>query len=176
MKNDFQISEDGTVFQIKEDGTITKLGKIEDGRIVTPNYNKHDAEEEPSNRGLLLLFLAIFAIATLVLGILYSEVNNKYKDAVRRENALERRISILEFDLNMTRIPSSLPSYSIPDTQDYEDPYNPSTTNRNSVLRSELEYADIEELREAYSERGGNDRRVMASRELLIQALEIMLE
>lgn len=177
MKNDFQISDDGTIFQIKEDGTISKLGRIENGRIVPSVVQESESSNHSSGKAFLIFFLVVFAIATIAFAKLYSEANNKYQEAIRREYALEKKISTLEFELVHSRIANTIqPSNRFQINQGELDQTISSAPTNRSALRSELEAADIEELREAYSERGGTNQNVMASKELLIQALEKLLD
>lgn len=96
MENDYQISKDGTIFQIKEDGTITKLGIIENGRVIGTEVSGSSAQSSSSSKGVLVFFLIVFAITALVFGILYSEANNNYYNSLGREYALEQKISSLE--------------------------------------------------------------------------------
>lgn len=96
MENDYQIAKDGTIFQIKEDGTITKLARIENGKVLVSGESTVPSQDKPSEKGVLLFFLVAFVIATLVLGILYSQANDNYYSALGREYALEQKVSSLE--------------------------------------------------------------------------------
>jgi uncharacterized protein YjdB len=95
MENDYQISKDGTIFQILEDGTISKLAKIENGKVIASGESA-PSENNTTGKGVLIFFLVAFAIATLVLGILYSQANDNYYSALSREYALEQKVSTLE--------------------------------------------------------------------------------
>ena len=99
MENDYQISKDGTIFQIKDDGTISKLAKIEDGKVLVPGESTVPSKDNTSGKGVLVFFLVAFAIATLVLGILYSKSNDNYYSSLSREYALEQKVSTLEADV-----------------------------------------------------------------------------
>ena len=81
MANDYEISQDGTIFHIKEDGTISKLGKIENGQIVKPENETSSSDDSPSWKGILIFFLVGFAIATIVLGVLLHQANEDYYSA-----------------------------------------------------------------------------------------------
>ena len=96
MENDYQISKDGTIFQIMEDGTISKLAKIENGKVLASGESTVPSKGDTSGKGVLIFFLVAFAIATLVLGILYSQANDNYYSALGREYALEQKVSSLE--------------------------------------------------------------------------------
>ena len=96
MENDYQISKDGTIFQIKDDGTISKLAKIENGKVLVPGESTVPSADSTSGKGVLVFFLVAFAISTLVLGILYSKSNDDYYSALSREYALEQKVSSLE--------------------------------------------------------------------------------
>lgn len=96
MANDYQISKDGTVFQIKEDGTISKLAKIENGKVIVSEEVPEPPKNNTTGKGVLIFFLIAFAITTLVFGILYSEANNNYYSALGREYTLEQQVSSLE--------------------------------------------------------------------------------
>lgn len=177
MNNDYQISKDGTIFQIKEDGTISKLAKLEDGKVLVSG-DSTASQNNTSGKGVLIFFLITFAISSLVLGILYSQANDRYYSSLGREYALEQKVTTLEEELNSLRQPSpSQWTISYQDNNYDNDKYNGSKakSSTNNTLRSELEYADIEELREVYAEHGGDDPYVSARRDLLIQALEEML-
>ena len=78
MSNDYEISQDGTIFHIKEDGTISKLGKIENGQIVKPESETSSSDDSPSWKGILIFFLVGFAIATIVLGVLLHQAKEDY--------------------------------------------------------------------------------------------------
>ncbi len=99
MDNDYQISKDGTIFQIKDDGTISKLAKIEDGKVLVSGESTVPSQDNTSWKGVLIFFLVAFAIATLVLGILYSKSNDNYYSSLGREYVLEQKVSSLESDV-----------------------------------------------------------------------------
>lgn len=104
--SDYQIANDGTIFHIKEDGSISKLGKIENDRIVdVPSTTS--TSDSGSGKGALVFFLVVFAIATLVLGILYSQLKGDYDYSVSnsssRITSLENKVSSLEGDLRTAR-------------------------------------------------------------------------
>lgn len=94
--NDYQISNDGTIFNIKEDGSISKLGKIENGRIVSIS-NSTTSSNSDSGKGALMFFLVVFIIATAVLGVLLGQSKSDYEYAVSNYSS---RISILETKIN----------------------------------------------------------------------------
>ena len=96
MENDYQISKDGTIFQIKEDGTISKLAKIENGKVQVSGESAAPPQSNTNGNAVLILFLVIFAIASLVLGILYSEANSNYNGVLGREYSLKQKVSKLE--------------------------------------------------------------------------------
>ena len=104
--SDYQIANDGTIFHIKEDGSISKLGKIENDTIVdVPSTTT--PSDSGSGKGALIFFLVAFAIATLVLGILYSQLKGDYDYSVSnsssRISSLESNVSSLEGDLRIAR-------------------------------------------------------------------------
>lgn len=94
--DDYQISNDGTIFNIKEDGSISKLGKIEDGRIVDIS---NPITSSDSGKGALVSFLVVFIIATAVLGVFLGQSKSDYEYAVSRISTLETQINSLESDL-----------------------------------------------------------------------------
>ncbi len=100
--NDYQISNDGTIFNIKEDGSISKLGKIENGRIVGIS-NPTTPSNSNSRNGALVFFLVVFIIATAVLVFLLLQSKSDYEYAVSKSSsrisALETKINSLEGDL-----------------------------------------------------------------------------
>jgi len=104
--NDYQIANDGTIFHIKEDGSISKLGKIEDDRIVDVT-SPTTTTGTSSGKGGLVFFLVVFAIATLVLGILYSQLKSDYDYSLSNSSSwissLESKISSLEGDLRTAK-------------------------------------------------------------------------
>ena len=83
MNNDYEISQDGTIFHIKEDGTISKLGRIENGKIVSSdsNANASTTDDEFSWKGVLMFFVVALTIATIVLGVLLSQAKDDYNSA-----------------------------------------------------------------------------------------------
>lgn len=100
MENDYQISKDGTIFQIKEDGTISKLAKIENGKVL--GVGEQSVSPPPDNnsgKGWLIFLLVAFAIATVVLGILYSQAGDNYYYALMRERELKQQVESLEEDV-----------------------------------------------------------------------------
>lgn len=99
MENDYQISKDGTIFQIKDDGTISKLAKIENGKVLVSGETSSPSPNSTTGKGVLIFFLVAFAIATLVLGILYSKANDNYYSALSREYALDQRVSSQEKEI-----------------------------------------------------------------------------
>ena len=82
MANDYEISQDGTIFHIKEDGTISKLGKIENGQIVKPESEPSSSDDSPSWKGILIFFVVALTIATIVLGVLLSQAKDDYYSAL----------------------------------------------------------------------------------------------
>lgn len=104
--NDYQISNDGTIFNIKEDGSISKLGKIENGRIVGIS-NPTPSSSSDSGKGALVFFLVAFIIATIILGVLLGQSKSDYEYAISnsssRISTLETKINSLEGDLRTAR-------------------------------------------------------------------------
>lgn len=85
--NNYQISNDGTIFSIKDDGSISRLAKINDqgrltdleGRVMSPTPTVTTSTTSDSNgKGWYLFFIVVFIIAIIVLASLYSEANDKY--------------------------------------------------------------------------------------------------
>ena len=124
MANDYEISQDGTIFHIKEDGTISKLGKIENGQIVKPENDPSSSDDSPSWKGILIFFLVGFAIATIVLGVLLHQANDNYYSAqyyhrqeVKELNdkisnvTQERDLAIKEFSDFKDKLGKSIPFY-----------------------------------------------------------------
>lgn len=80
MKNDYQISDDGIIFQIKEDGSITKLGKIESGKIIPYSVDSRtenilpkslkEQQEIDSRTGARILLVLLFIACILVFFII----------------------------------------------------------------------------------------------------------
>lgn len=78
MNKDYKISNDGTIFEIKEDGSIAKLAKINDkGQICTLSGTVMTANG--GSKGGYWFFIIVFAIAVVILAVLYSEANNAYQ-------------------------------------------------------------------------------------------------
>ena len=104
--SDYQIANDGTIFHIKEDGSISKLGKIEND-VIMDVPSTTTPSDSGSGKGALVFFLVLFAIATLVLGILYSQLKSDYDYSVSNSSSkitsLERKIKSLEGDLGAAR-------------------------------------------------------------------------
>ena len=85
MDKTYRISNDGTIFEIKEDGSIVKLAKInEQGQISTLSSTNFSSNE--SSKSGYWFFIILFAIATIILGILYAEADANYSRANRESN------------------------------------------------------------------------------------------
>lgn len=97
MNGNFQISKDGTIFEIKEDGTIKKIATIQNGRIngISEIRNK--------GKGVLWFFMIIFAIATIILAILYVQSVDDYMRVSRRYDSVSRELSSIKSDLSSVK-------------------------------------------------------------------------
>ena len=85
MNKDYKISNDGTIFEIKDDGSISKLAKINDkGQISTLSGTVMTANG--GSKGGYWFFIIVFAIAIVILAVLYSETNNAYQWANYERN------------------------------------------------------------------------------------------
>ena len=119
--NDYQISNDGTIFNIKEDGSISKLGKIENGRIVGTT-NPITSTDSDSEKGALVFFLVVFIIATITVGVLLGQSKRDYENAVSnyssRISTLETEIKSLENDLRIARIEGNAAKRELSDFKD----------------------------------------------------------
>ncbi len=123
--NDYQISNDGTIFNIKEDGSISKLGKIENGRIV--GVSNHTTSSNPDNsdsgKGALVFFLVVFIIVAAILGFLLrkSMRDNEYVVSIysSRISTLETKIGSLEGDLRAAWSERDATKRELSDFRDY---------------------------------------------------------
>lgn len=80
MSRDYKISNDGTIFEIREDGSISKIARIDDrGNItsISATVNRQQGE----GKGKYWFFIIIFAIAAIVLSVLYVEADENYSSA-----------------------------------------------------------------------------------------------
>lgn len=85
MDKTYRISNDGTIFEIKDDGSIAKLAKIDDkGQINTLSGTTLTANG--GSKSGYWFFIILFAIAAIILGILYAEADGKYSRANRERN------------------------------------------------------------------------------------------
>ena len=85
MDKTYRISNDGTIFEIKDDGSIAKLAKIDDkGQISTLSGTVITANG--GSKGGYWFFIVLFAIAAIILGVLYAEADDKYSRANRERN------------------------------------------------------------------------------------------
>lgn len=85
MDKDYKISNDGTIFEIKDDGSISKLAKINDkGQISTLSGTVMTSNG--GSKGGYWFFIIVFAIAIVILALLYSETNNAYQWANYERN------------------------------------------------------------------------------------------
>ena len=85
MHKKFHISNEGIIFGIKDDGAIIKLAKIDDqGQICTLSGDVMTANA--GSKGGYWLFIVLFAIATIIFGVLYAAADNKYSRANRERN------------------------------------------------------------------------------------------
>lgn len=115
--NDYQISNDGTIFHIKEDGSISRLGKIENERIIGIN-NSPAPSNARSEKGALVFFMVVFAIATLIFGVMFAQYKYNYDNASSKIISLERKISSLENDLGIARSERDLAKQELSDFKD----------------------------------------------------------
>ena len=104
--SDYQIAKDGTIFHIKEDGTISKLGKIENDKIVSiPSTSS--SSNSGSGKGAMAFFLVAFIIAAIVLGYLLAQSKSDYNYMVSsytsKISSLNIEISSLEENLTTAR-------------------------------------------------------------------------
>ena len=82
MDKTYRISGDGTIFEIKDDGSIAKLAKIDDnGRIST--LSGEIMTTGGGSKGGYWFFIIVFAIAAVILGMLYIEADENYSRASR---------------------------------------------------------------------------------------------
>ncbi len=82
MDKTYKISGDGTIFEIKDDGSIAKLAKIDDnGRIST--LSGEIMSTGSGSKGGYWFFIIVFAIAAVILGVLYIEAEKNYSRASR---------------------------------------------------------------------------------------------
>lgn len=82
MDKTYRISGDGTIFEIKDDGSIAKLAKIDDnGRIST--LSGEIMTTGGGSKGGYWFFIIVFAIAAVILGVLYIEADENYSRASR---------------------------------------------------------------------------------------------
>lgn len=82
MNKTYRISNDGTIFEIKDDGSIGKLAKIDDnGRIST--LSGEIMTTGSGSKGGYWFFIIVFAIAAVILGVLYIEADENYSRASR---------------------------------------------------------------------------------------------
>lgn len=82
MDKTYRISGDGTIFEIKDDGSIAKLAKIDDnGRIST--LSGEIMMTGGGSKGGYWFFIIVFAIAAVILGMLYIEADENYSRASR---------------------------------------------------------------------------------------------
>ena len=85
MDKTYRISNDGTIFEIKDDGSIARLAKIDDkGQISTLSGTVMTANG--GSKGGYWFFIVLFAIAAIILGVLYAEADDKYSRANRERN------------------------------------------------------------------------------------------
>lgn len=120
--SDYQIANDGTIFHIKEDGAIAKLGRIENDRIVDV-LNTTATSDPDSGKGVLVCFLVVFALATLVFGILFFQLKEDYDYSVSKSStrisSLESKVSSLEGDLRTARSERDAAKRELSDFRDY---------------------------------------------------------
>ena len=82
MDKTYRISGDGTIFEIKDDGSIAKLAKIDDnGRIST--LSGEIMTTGGGSKGGYWFFIIVFAIAAVILCVLYIEADENYSRASR---------------------------------------------------------------------------------------------
>lgn len=102
MNGSYQISNDGTIFEIKEDGSITKIAKIQNG-IISGISDTPTMENKSGGKGTLCFFMIVFAVAALVLGILYSRTKDDYAYAYRQYNNASSELSSLKSELSSVK-------------------------------------------------------------------------
>lgn len=90
MDKTYRISNDGTIFEIKDDGSIAKLAKIDDkGQINTLSGTVMTANG--GSKGGYWFFIVLFAIAAIILGVLYADADDKYSRANRERNEYQNK-------------------------------------------------------------------------------------
>ena len=85
MNKDYKISNDGTIFEIKEDGSISKIARIDDNGNISSISGTINRPQQ-SSKGKYWFFIVLFAIAAIILDILYAEADDKYSRANRERN------------------------------------------------------------------------------------------
>jgi len=91
MAQQFNISNDGTIFSITNDGTICRIAKISpDGKV----------EGKYSSKGVLWCFLILSVAVSLVLGIMMASAKSEYQSDIYQQayriSALEASIATLK--------------------------------------------------------------------------------
>lgn len=97
MKRDYQISKDGTIFEIREDGCISKIARIDEtGNIYSINGN---VTKQKGGKGKYWFFIILFAIAAVILGVLYVDADQKYSRIFKSYTELMKNNSDASFQI-----------------------------------------------------------------------------
>ncbi len=104
--NKYQISEEGEIFSIEDDGTIVRIARISENGKIEP-FRKHgkvdeEALSEATHLSLnffLMFFLIIFAVATIILAVLWLDEKSDCEKQVFELAKLRKDSSQTELDL-----------------------------------------------------------------------------
>lgn len=91
MSKDYNISKDGVIYEIREDGSISKIAKISENGLIEQNSTHTSQGTSNSEKGWLWFFLIVFAFATLILGITYSNLNDEYARQCAKTNEYQTK-------------------------------------------------------------------------------------
>ena len=93
MNKDYKISNDGTIFEIREDGSISKIAKIDDqGNISDINSSINQKHGNKGNHWIWFLLILLF-LATVIFGILYTQVSDDSQYYSNRLSEVEEELS-----------------------------------------------------------------------------------
>ncbi len=96
--NKYTVSDDGTIFKVENDGTINRLAQINsDGRIT--DFSGRSTSYNGNNKGAYCFFIIVFAIASVILCILYIEADDNYSRLNRELSDKDNEIHSLRTQL-----------------------------------------------------------------------------